>query len=158
MRGARIDRSGSEWEYRPAEYKSEHMNDDDSSDRSRVIFLGPRAQAILLPYFESARNGYFFSPKDLTRGISRSSTATDTKLGMHYPVASYRQAIQRACRRAKVPVWSPLQLRHTAGTAIRKKFGLERAQAVLGHRELGVTQIYAEVDREAARAVMAELG
>jgi integrase len=158
MRGARIDRSGSEWEYRPAEYKSEHMNDDDSSDRRRVIFLGPRAQAILLPYFESARNGYFFSPMNAKRNISLPAKFASNKLAAHYTVASYRQAIQRACRRAMVPVWSPLQLRHTAGTSIRKKFGLERAQAVLGHRELGVTQIYAEVDRDAARAVMAELG
>ena len=35
---------------------------------------------------------------------------------------------------------------------------LEVAQAVLGHRELGVTQVYAEVDRNAARRIMTELG
>jgi hypothetical protein len=49
-----------------------------------------------------------------------------------------------------------LQLRHAAGTEIRKRFGLEASQAVLGHAELG--QAYAEVDRETARRVMGEIG
>jgi site-specific recombinase XerD len=51
-----------------------------------------------------------------------------------------------------------LQLRHTAGTLIRKKFGLEASQAVLGHAERSVTQVYSEVDLAAARNVMAEIG
>ena len=38
------------------------------------------------------------------------------------------------------------RLRHTAGTEVRKAFGLEAAQCVLGHSRADVTQIYAERD------------
>jgi integrase len=54
--------------------------------------------------------------------------------------------------------WSPNQLRHTAGTAIRKRFGAEAAQTVLGHSHLTVTEIYAERDLEKAAEVIRQLG
>jgi integrase len=57
-----------------------------------------------------------------------------------------------------VPVWTPLQLRHTAATMIRSRFGLEAAQTVLGHAKADTTQIYAERDLARAHAVMAEIG
>jgi integrase len=57
-----------------------------------------------------------------------------------------------------VPEWSPLQLRHTAATAIRARFGLEASQVVLGHEKADVTQIYAERDAAKASAIMAEIG
>lgn len=102
----------------------------------------------------------------------------------HYDVASYRRAIARACDRAfphptlaelpekilddaqraeieewrKAHRWHPHQLRHATGTAIRGRFGLEAAQAVLGHSELSSTQVYAEKNLEAARAVMRQIG
>ncbi len=50
------------------------------------------------------------------------------------------------------------QLRHAAATAIRKKFGIEAAQVILGHSELSVTQIYAEADRERAIEIAREVG
>ena len=53
--------------------------------------------------------------------------------------------------------WSPNQLRHTAGTEIRARFGLEAAQVSLGHSRCDTTQIYAERDHskgvEVARAI-----
>jgi integrase len=57
-----------------------------------------------------------------------------------------------------VPAWSPLQLRHTAASAIRARYGLEAAQTVLGHKKADVTEVYAERDLARARAVMAEIG
>ena len=54
--------------------------------------------------------------------------------------------------------WSPLQLRHTAATVVRSRFGLEASQVVLGHAKADVTQIYAERDLAKAHAVMAEIG
>lgn len=55
-------------------------------------------------------------------------------------------------------VWSPHQLRHNAGTFLRKQFGLEAAQVILGHRNLSVTEIYAEKNVEAAMRIMAAVG
>lgn len=54
--------------------------------------------------------------------------------------------------------WHPHQLRHSAATTIRKRFGVERAGTVLGHRTLATTLLYAERDADAARAVAAAIG
>ncbi len=54
--------------------------------------------------------------------------------------------------------WSPNQLRHTAATKIRKEFGLEAAQVILGHAAADVTQVYAERDAEKAREVIRKIG
>jgi len=97
---------------------------------------------------------------------------------------SYRNALHRACDKAfphptlsAIPTrrltegeraeleawrsshrWQPNQLRHTAATDIRARYGLEAAQAVLGHSRADVTQVYAERDLEKAREVMREIG
>jgi len=78
--------------------------------------------------------------------------------GDRYSVASYRRALARLCLDHGVAVWNPNQLRHNAGTEIRKLFGLEAAQVVLGHARADVTQVYAEVDRVKAMAAVAEVG
>lgn len=54
--------------------------------------------------------------------------------------------------------WSPNQLRHTAATQIRKRFGLEAAQVILGHAAADVTQVYAERDADKAREVARQIG
>jgi site-specific recombinase XerD len=55
-------------------------------------------------------------------------------------------------------VWSPNQLRHNAATKIRGQFGLEAAASILGHSEVGVTQVYAEADRTRAIEVARVMG
>jgi integrase len=54
--------------------------------------------------------------------------------------------------------WHPNQLRHTFGTEVRKRFGLEAAQVLLGHEHADVTQVYAETNREEAMRVVAQMG
>ncbi|QEF97910.1 hypothetical protein Mal15_19560 [Stieleria maiorica] len=54
--------------------------------------------------------------------------------------------------------WSPNRLRHTRGTEVRKQFGLEAAQVILGHSVANVTEIYAERDAEKARDVARKTG
>lgn len=108
--------------------------------------------------------------------------------GHKYTTESYRRAIYRACElafdmptalRKKVPnetpaqratrlqlarqwrekhCWASNQLRHSAATEIRKRFGLEAAQVTLGHAAADVTQIYAERDLEKAIQVMKLIG
>jgi site-specific recombinase XerC len=55
-------------------------------------------------------------------------------------------------------VWSPNQLRHSAATEIRSRFGLEAAQVILGHSRADVTQVYAERDLAKAKTVVREVG
>jgi len=179
MRGACLDRSGSVWEYRPPRYKTEHHNDENNPDLERVVYLGPRAQALLKPFLEAEPVGSLFSParSEQERNTHKKEgrqtprwpshhKAQEKKRGQrkraplrdHYDVDSYRRAIRRACLKAGIPVWFPNQLRHSRLTDIRKQFGLEASRVCGGHREVGVTQIYAEQDRELACRVMAEVG
>jgi integrase len=177
IRATDIDVSDPEvWLYRPARYKSEHHNDDDDPDRDRVVFLGPRCQAILKPFMATAKMGYLFSPirseeaRNEQRKERRKSPVTPSQasrklrgrkrapLRDHYDVASYRRAIRRACLKAGIPSWHPNQLRHCTATKIRKQFDVERASIVLGHSDLHTIAIYAEKDRAAAREVMLKIG
>jgi integrase len=101
-----------------------------------------------------------------------------------YDVDSYRRAIARACDVAfphptlsSIPTskltpvqlgqlkkwqsahrWAPNQLRHSAATEIRRRFGLEGAQIVLGHSKADTTQIYAEVDRQKGIEIARRIG
>jgi integrase len=55
--------------------------------------------------------------------------------------------------------WHPNQLRHSAGTLIRRECGLEAAQLVLGHASAVVTDaVYAERDAAKVAGVMRKLG
>jgi integrase len=78
--------------------------------------------------------------------------------GDHYTVETYRHAIAYGIKRAKVDHWHANQLRHSAATRIRAKFGLEASQTVLGHASADVTQVYAERDQAKAREIMAKVG
>ena len=66
--------------------------------------------------------------------------------GNHYTTDSYRRAITRVCEKHDIEKWSPNRLRHSAATEIRKEFGLEAAQVILGHSSADVSQIYAARD------------
>ncbi|QDU28460.1 Phage integrase family protein [Anatilimnocola aggregata] len=184
MRPGDLDRGGEVWTYRPEIHKTEHQG------KTRVIFLGPRAQAILQPYLARPAASYCFSPKESEaqrqsqrhqrRVIPRThgnapgtNRVSQPKRSPQecYTTASYRRAIHRACeaafnkpvelkakccelasdqqtelrRRANAwrqqHLWSPNQLRHTAATEVRKRFGVEGAQIVLGHAAADVTQV-----------------
>lgn len=103
----------------------------------------------------------------LTKGRTRAP-------GERYNVSTYRRAIARACRKADaeahkktpklkgdvavLPAWHPHQLRHNAATRLRKQYGLEAARVVLGHRSAAVAEIYAEIDHDKARDIMAVVG
>jgi len=50
------------------------------------------------------------------------------------------------------------RVRHNAATELRKEFGLEAAQILLGHSKADVTQVYAERDDNRAAAVVAKIG
>jgi site-specific recombinase XerC len=54
--------------------------------------------------------------------------------------------------------WAPKQLRHAAATEIRRQFGLEAAQVILGHSQANVTQVYAERDIARGIEVAREIG
>ena len=57
------------------------------------------------------------------------------------------------------PTRHPHQLRHTAGTRIRREFGLEAAAATLGHSSAKLTdEVYAERYMQRVAEVMKRMG
>jgi integrase len=139
IRTCDIDASETVWTYVPSRHKTEHHGHE------RVVYLGPAAQRVLRHWLDHDNpGGFVFCPNG--------------DPSKHYRVDSYRRAIQRACKRAGVPTWFPHQLRHSLATKVRRDFGLEAAQIILGHQSLDVTQIYAERNVRTAMHVIAEIG
>jgi integrase len=173
MRAIDLNTTGPVWTYTPAKHKNQHRG------MVRVIYLGPQAQDIIKPFLTTDLHAYLFSPRAATAARNaRARAARKTPLypshvahqarkrkvkpkrapGARYRRHSYRQSVRRACKKAGVPAWNPLQLRHTAATAIRARYGLEAAKAILGHTRVETSQIYAERDLSKAQEIMREIG
>jgi len=157
LRPIDLDTTGRVWTATLKEHKTQYKG------RERTLYFGPKAQAILKEFMaDRPLDAYLFSPREAEQ--ARHSNApthrrpnqiaspkkTERAVGDHYTTASYRRSIERGCRKAGVPVWTPHRLRHNAATQIRKEFGLEAAQLLLGHAKADVTQLYAEVNRSKA--------
>ena len=137
MRPCDIDRSDEIWKYTPFTHKTK------SRGKTRELPIGPKAQKILLPYLENCSDpDQFVFPRPKAKNYDR----------------HYSNAIRNACKKAGVPPWTPNQLRHTGGTEVREKFGLDSAQAMLGHSSAQMTEIYAKVSYEKAAKVAKEIG
>lgn len=172
VRLADIDRTGPVWLFRPASHKTEHLG------RDRLIPLGPRAQAVLLPFLKADPQAFLFDPREDAKDRSRRRHAKrktppwpshlarrrdPALLGEgcndHYRTDVLGKAVARACKLAKVETrWTPNQLRHSAATRIRREFGIEAASVILGHSNLQTTQIYAEADRLRAIEIAGVVG
>lgn len=144
MRGCDIEAGGDIWIYRPQEHKTEKYG------HKREICLGPKAQEAIKSFLALDTQAYLFQPSAAPKVIA--------KVRERYRARSYRQAIHRACRRAKVEPWNPNQLRHTAATLTRKYFSVEEACIQLGHSTVRMTERYAERDREKAMDVARKIG
>lgn len=168
MRADEIDRSGAVWMYKPTQHKTAHRG------KRRAVPIGTRAQAALAPFL--GQEGFLFSPASAVELVNAERRARrKTKLWPshqrrarvtrpkrcpqeRYTTASYQRAIARAAHLAGVHHWHPNQLRHSFATEVRRLFGLEAAQVVLGHSNANVTQVYAERDQALAARVAAEIG
>jgi integrase len=245
MRPKDVERDGPHgcWIYKPEHHKTKHHGHD------RVIFLGPKAQAVVESFLERELDAFCFSPVEAERERNDAKMAArkcqpsrrydPTKRrkpkpqhepDVVYTVDSYRRAIERGVRAAnaitvrravaaelpeeaqrraarlsprvlvdaigqpkvdgdavlrllvaagideakakdigkrvakvaeKLEVmrrWTPHQLRHTAGTELRREFGVETAQVTLGHKNIEVTEVYAEKNLDAVARAIAKVG
>jgi integrase len=170
MRAIDICMTGPVWIYRPGRHK------ETNREKERVIFLGPQSQEVIQPFLTTNLEAYLFSPRahveamHAERAARRRTKRPPSQLRRKrklkpkrrprecYDRRSYRLAVVRACTKAGVPSWCPLQLRHTAATQIRARYGVEAARVVLGHTKVETSQIYAERDLGRAQEIMAEIG
>ena len=166
-----VNRSEAVWLIELADHKTSYRG------KSRTLYVGPQAQAILTKYLLRAANSACFSPieseKQRRQAMHEARTTPmneGNKPGSNiakkprktpgdaYTTSSYAHAIKYACIRGKLESWSPNQLRHSVATDIRKQFGLEAAQVILGHSDANITQTYAERDSSKAIAVALAVG
>ena len=126
--------TGETWRYTPAESKT-----------GERYWVGPKAQALLLPLLEAAA-------PDEPLFVSRR--------GLAYNRNSYYQAVGRAAKRAGVPHWYPLNIRHRAAEEARQghEKGIEAVQARLRHAEVSVSQVYASNRDNLGRDVARRFG
>jgi integrase len=169
MRACDLDVTGEVWLYRPPRHKTSWRG------KQRVVPLGPRAQAIIKRFLVPDVGAYLFSParamaersaslraarktKVQPSQVNRRKTRPKRRPGDRYTTQSYGRAVYAACKKAGVARWHPNQLRHTRATEIRRQFGLEGAQVMLGHSRADVTQIYADADLSLALKIAKDVG
>jgi integrase len=133
LRGVDLDMKREVWVYRPAIHKTRWL------DHRREIFIGPRARVLIQPYLNPS---YLFL----------------TKSRRPFNSGMLHRAVWGACEKHDLPHWAPNMLRHTAATMIREKFGLDSAQAVLGHARIETSQVYAARMDQLASTVAAAVG
>lgn len=143
-RAEQFDRSRNPWLWRPP-----HKNQ--FRGKVLVVPIGPKCQAILEPFM--SRKGFLFDPRE---------TRPNRRYRDRYTSASYYRAIQRALKRVNAKRhdaaveagidpkavdkirWFPHILRHSKGHSTRSQYGLEAAQAVLGHDSINTTELYSD--------------
>ena len=180
MRMCDIDTSESIWVYDYYENKNRWR------ERDRFIPLGPKAQEIIKQFQDRDPQAYLFSPKEAEKWRNeqrRKNRKTplrpsqlkrkpkkNPKRAKHdrYSVSSYCKAVKYGIDKVnrqrtttgqpEIEHWCPLMLRHSRATEIRKHYGLEAAQAALGHARADVTQVYAEKNMEKAIQIAREIG
>ncbi len=186
MRGMDLDTTGKLWVYKPQHHKTEHHGHTREiylgpkaqevirpflkADVTAYLFSPAQADRARRDRLQAKRRtplGYGNKP-----GSNRKRKPRKTP-GEHYTSLSYGHAIRAGCDKADawakggavtgndervIPRWHSHQLRHTAATELRKQFGVEAAQVILGHRTLNVTEIYAEKNVEQAMRIMAAVG
>lgn len=181
-----VDRSCDPWEYRPGSHKNDWREGGQAKviplgPKAQAIvskYLGRRSNP----------KDHLFNPRDsIAEAVEGRKVFHRIKAKPYYDRRAYTQAIYRGCDRAfphptislitrsrtrkltdaereelkawrKKNRWSPLQIRHATATLIRGRYGLEAAQAVLGHAKMNTTEIYAKKQAALARKIAKATG
>lgn len=150
MRPVDIDTTGPTWIYTPFRHKNEHRR------MKRKIPLGARAKAIVEPFLAGrALDGYLFTPAG---AMAERGLAAGSRLGERYNTQAYGFAIAKVCREKGIAHWSPNQLRHNLASRVRREYGLEDEQAMLGHGKTNTADIYDHTLLERAIRVAEKVG
>jgi integrase len=186
LRPCDLDRSGDYWriqvtkgnEDRRWDHKTEHKSQRYGKDENnqRWLYLCDEARAILecrLKVVQSPTE-YFFNPQQSIKewagmrfpnAVGRRANQKpnpricNRQISDHYDTGGYRTAIQRACKRAEVPRWTPNQLRHTRATEIERQFvgDKEAVRVLLGHKDVDTQRWYVLEDQKRAFNIVKEL-
>lgn len=186
IRPCDVDAKGAVWRFVPSTHKTEHHGrariifiGPKAQDVLRPYLLREKDRYCFSPRDSerqrlAIRHENRVTPLHWGNRPGTNRTKTRRAINDHYHVAAYRRAITRAVELANkdreklakesgiepslLPHWHPNQIRHSAATDIRARFGLEGAATVLGHLKPDTTLIYAERDLATAEKIMREVG
>jgi integrase len=188
MRAAELDVTGPVWEYKPARHKNAYRGLPRTifiGPQAQAIlkpFLKLDLNAPIFSPADAMKERYADLRAKRKTPVqpsqqSRKKRRPQIRPGEAYTTQSYARSIARAVERCNqdlrqrankerrelrpdelVPHWHPNQLRHAAGTRVRKEMGLETSGAVLGHTRMSATEVYAVRDQDIARQAAAKLG
>jgi integrase len=186
LRTCDIDKSGPVWVYRPVHHKNAHRGKTRAitiGPKAQELLawyptpfpanyvFSPRRAVEELHAERSKRRETPRYPSHMRRNSQKRTTAPKRSPGERYTTEVIDRAVRRAVERVNkaraasgaetnspIPYWAPNQIRHSRGTTVRKAYGLEAAQCVLGHERADVTQMYAERDLTLAAKVAGEIG
>ena len=180
MRVGNIDQTPESkiWKYSPEHHKTE------SSGAARIISLGKRAQTVLAPHLKNRKPEEFvftparameslwaekrdlwkspLQPSQVRRGKERAKRRTE-KYNPQLKPETIGRMVRKACEKAiengtLKQAWTPYELRHTAITEIRIKYGAEAAQHFAGHSNLNTQKYYDHSADLTAERIALEVG
>ena len=151
------------WYYSPKHKTEEHIGE-------KPIPLGKPEQKLIAPYLVGKKpEAAVFSPRtavkeraELARAERKSKVTPSQqerdkrtaenpadRVGEFYDRDSYRRAIKYAIEKGnrrgqQIKHWSPYLLRNAGETAIELEYGLDEAQAQLGHTSANMTKRYSD--------------
>lgn len=187
LRPCDLDTGGPVWVFRPPQHKTRHRGKERAvaigpkAQQILTAFTPPDPTGCYFSPRRAVEEGHARRtaarktpryPSHVARNAAKRVEAPARPPAEAYTVTTYGKAVRRAVGRVnrrrvrlagagnfdRLQSWSPLQLRHTHGTAVRHRYGLEAAQVALGHERADVTQVYAEKNLALAVKVAAEMG
>ncbi|MBZ0153990.1 MAG: tyrosine-type recombinase/integrase [Planctomycetes bacterium] len=167
-----VDRAKEVWEFKPPKHKGEWRG------HARVVLIGPKAQAAVLPFVREEPDRAWFRPCDVVEAMhaesrkrhalarrakgqplwpkhmarvrsKRKGAAAQLVPGTDYTANAIGHAIRRACDAAGIPRFGPHALRHAACGRIYAELGEEAAVATIGHGSPIISRRYTTAARQA---------
>ena len=186
LRPMDLDCSAEVWQYRPGSHKTEHQGREriifigpQAQAVIRPYLLRNAAAHCFSPAESETKRHEEMRVRRKSKvqpsQVNRKKTHRARPPKESYTKDSYARAIRRGVDKANKAIladaeefqienptllayWAPNRLRHTRATEIRRTYGLEAAQVILGHAKADVTQVYAERDHALAAGVMKKIG
>ena len=177
MKVSEIEKTKNVWIYRPSSHKTAYQGNN------RIIPIGKKAQKFLKRHLSKrTEEEYVFTPARAMKSCwdaKRAKRKTPVQPSQRKRAeerkgkyVKYREQINpttigrvvsTACKKAiaakKISQsWTPYDLRHTAITNVRTKYGAETAQHFAGHSNLDTQRIYDHSALDAASKVAEEIG
>lgn len=160
MRTGDIDRTTDPacWRYRPRRHKNSHRK------QTRVICLGPKAQAVLAPWLKTDPEAYIFQPREAVAALLQIRKTPHRSDHQRAKAAASKRRTAEAQRRAKTGRSRPVNSRNAGEVYDHRRISNAVRRACLTHgiepwtpyqmRHSMATRVEQSIDFDTARKVL----